>query len=81
MMIKNMYKQPICINKWIEDLPNLQNLDDNQWKTIFRKPVKILANSRIVITQFKILHRLINCRKKLQEWKLADDSNTLPHIV
>ena len=60
------YEQPIVIKYWNKILPNTIYIyiEDEHWNEIFNMPKNTISEVRVQSLQFKILHNLINCRKK-----------------
>ena len=56
----------------------MKNLEEKQWDTIFSLPHIIINETKICVTQYKILNNIINCRTKLKDWKIVE-SNLCPH--
>ena len=55
-----------CIQKWQNIYPTI----DFQWEDVFTHPYKCGRKTRIQSFQYKILHRIINCNKKLFDMKI-----------
>ena len=62
--------KPTCILKWQSIYPNIQ---DTEWTNIFRNSFITSRETSIQSFQYKILHRIVACRKKLHEMKLVDN--------
>ena len=60
---------PTSINKWIADISILSN---NEWENIFTLPHILTNIPKIIIAQFKILHRIVNRNSNLYTWKIKD---------
>ena len=69
--------QSACIPRWIDEYENLKSVDNSLWENIYMSPFKILRDTKLQGFQFKIIHRLITCREKLKEYRLADNTNCL----
>ena len=46
---------------------------DDIWANIFKLPFNTIEETKIQSFQFKIIHRIINCNKKVFDMKLIDD--------
>ena len=57
--------EPKCKKKWDDIFGTIQ-----QWDEIFTRPFHITAETKIQSFQFKILHNVINCNKKLCDMKI-----------
>ena len=66
---------PACITKWSEVYPEFQGASDDLWPNIFTLPFRILRETKIQTFQFKLVHRLITCQKKLFQMKITDNPN------
>ena len=81
-LIYNIYiqfkeKQPSCIIKWIEEYPNSIHECQDLWASIFRLPFNVSRETFIQSFQYKIIHRLITCQKKLFDMHIVDNANCL----
>ena len=66
---KNKSK-PTCIDKWQNIYPNSQ---DTNWPYIFKLSFISSRETNLQSFQYRVLHRVITCRKKLHEMKLVDN--------
>jgi hypothetical protein len=64
---------PIAIKKWEIEFPNFQEVEDKMWQEIFKNPYICTSNTYIQSLQFKIIHRVITCNKKLYDFKIKLD--------
>ncbi len=71
--IEKKRREPACIRKWTEDYPGFQDASDDLWPNIFRLPFNVMRDKYFQTLQYKIIHRLIACQKKL--------AATLPSIL
>ena len=71
--------KPTCIHKWQCIYPSIQNME---WTSIFKHSFIISRETSIQSFQYKIIHRIIPCRKKLHEMKLVDGPicNVCPEV-
>ncbi len=71
-LIKQKYRTPTCITKWKEIYPGFNDASEDLWPNIFKLSFKITRETKLQSFQFKIIHRLITCQKKLHEMKIVD---------
>ena len=62
-------KQPTCIKRWYEWYPNMIH-EENIWAGIFKLPFTICRETKLQSFQFRVLHRIIPCRKWLTDIKI-----------
>ena len=72
--INDLYQTPASQNKWVEYCPFLDTI---QWKQFYLLPSKIIRDTYLLSLQYKIIHRVFNCRHKLFLWKIIDSPNCL----
>ncbi len=72
--IKSKCRTPTCIVKWTEVYPEFNNASEDLWPNIFILPFRITRETRLQTFQFKIIHRLITCQKKLHEMKIVENN-------
>ena len=70
--IEKKRREPTCIRKWTEEYPGFKDASEDLWPNIFRLPFNIIKDTYFQTFQYKIIHRLITCQKKLSEMKIAD---------
>ena len=58
-----------CIYKWQEKYPTLS---DDCWAKIFKNSFRITKETKLQSLQYKIIHRVIMCKKKLNEMRILD---------
>ena len=65
-------KIPSCNRKWLEQFPHLneKSLSDN-----FKRIFLMTKETKLQSFQYKVLHRYIQCRKKLHEMTIVDNPN------
>ena len=75
---KDMYKilrdktiLPIAIQKWNNAL--LNNIDHNNWQTIFKIPYKITNDTSLHWLQYRILHRILPTKQYLKKIKKIEN--------
>jgi hypothetical protein len=64
-------REPACIAKWTEDYPEFKQAEVNIWMEIFKIPFEITRETKLLSFQYKLLHRLTPCKKKLFDYKLS----------
>ena len=74
ILIKKKYRDPTCMTKWYETYPGLSNTHDKLWSNIFKQPFAICRETSLQTFQYKLIHRLIFCQKKLFQMNLADSA-------
>ena len=67
-----IYKTPTSIGRWVEIFPGY---DTEEQKTTFRRSFTITKETKLQSLQYQILHRNINCKKKLHEMRILDSPN------
>ena len=61
LLLMNKYqRKPTCILKWKDELPNIIQLNNEEWKIIFNNTVYLSNIPIIQQTQCKIIHKIIN---------------------
>jgi hypothetical protein len=73
-LIEKKMKQLNCILKWEREF-NFEEIDETMWKDIFKNPYICTRSTYIQSIQYKIIHRIINCNKKLFEFKIKNSPN------
>lgn len=68
--IQYKYRVPTCCIKWNATI--IGPTTDDEWSKIFQWPYQISRETRLQSLQYKIIHRTINCNKKLFDMKLKD---------
>ena len=68
--IKNKYVKPAGLQKWQSISPGL--IPEEEWPDILRWPYQCLRETKLQSLQSKIIHRIINCNKKLFDMKLKE---------
>ena len=84
--IKNKYVKPAGLQKWQSISPGL--IPEEEWPDILKRPYRCLRETKLQSLQFKIIHRTINCNKKLFDMKLketpmcsyCDETDDIPHF-
>ena len=77
LYIQCKQKQPSCILKWMSDFPSSIGSDHELWADIFRLPFIVSRETVLQTFQYKLIHRLITCKKKLYDMRIAGDPNCL----
>ena len=58
---------PVCIEKMKKIYPDIKN---EEWNEILKHPFLITRETKLQTFQYKIIHRIINCNKKLYDMKI-----------
>ena len=67
--INKRKRLPTCVTKWTEIYPEI---DQDQWANIFSLSFKTIRETKLQTFQYRIIHRLITCKKKLYEMQLTN---------
>jgi hypothetical protein len=57
--------------KWIEKYDDM-NLDSEFWQHIYEMPFVLTKNSKVLMTQYKIINRILAVNYNLKIWKKTD---------
>jgi hypothetical protein len=76
-LIKNRKREPTCVKKWSEIYPDFHTAGEDLWSNIYKTAFNITRETYLQTFQYKLIHRLIVCQKKLNEMKLADNPTCL----
>ena len=68
--IKYKYKKPTGITRW--SATATVRISDDKWPNIFQRSYQPLRETKIQSLQFRIIHRIINCNKKLFDMKIKE---------
>ena len=68
-LIIRQYMPPKSQTVWIESYPFLENLN---WAPIYLLPFKITSDTYLITLQFKITHRVFNCKYNLFKWAISE---------
>ena len=71
-IIDMKYKQPINEMKWNNDFIELLPTDNELWNKIYKNSFTTIRDTHIQSLQHKLIHRIINCNKKLLDWKIIN---------
>ena len=71
-IVERISKPPTSMTTWIDLFPFLEKYD---WSISFELPYKILREPYFQSFQYKILHRIVNCRDNLFKWNIANSPN------
>ena len=67
--LSNKEKTPTCLHKWIQIFPNFNTLKQ---KYAFLRIFSVTRETKMQSFQYQIIHRNINCRKKLFNMKIVE---------
>jgi endonuclease/exonuclease/phosphatase family metal-dependent hydrolase len=85
---KDKIKPPTSQNRWIE-LYDDMDVDENFWKLIYETPFTLSKNSKVLMVQYKLIHRILAVNHNLKKWKRIDnsacklcgDEDTIEHFI
>jgi hypothetical protein len=72
ILVDKKYKFPVSQFKWGQEFPLLNEID-NIWSRIYIDTHYNIRDTKMQSMQYKILCRIINCKKKLFDWKILED--------
>ena len=87
-IVNQRKREATCKKKWTEEFPRFITADPCLWPNIFRLSFNVSRDTKIQSFQYKLIHRLTNCRKKLFDMKLisspkcefCDSIDTIRHF-
>ena len=87
-IIQNKYKDPTSKNRWIE-LNEGMDLDEDYWALIYETPFILTRNTKVLMTQYKIIHRILAVGSNLKKWKITNSDkcaecnhiDTIEHFI
>ena len=59
VLIQNKFVRPTALDRWLETF----EIIEDDWKVIFKQPYLSARETKLQSIQYKILHRIIPCRK------------------
>ena len=68
-LLKTKRLTPKCIARWKSDFPEAET---KEWGKIFNTAFRTTRETKLQTFQYKILHRIITCNKKLFDMKIKD---------
>lgn len=74
ILLKSKVREPSCIKKWREDYPDFAIADSDIWTDIFKRAFHITRDTKLQSFQYKILHRLTPCNKRLQDINIKTEA-------
>ena len=86
---KNKCKMPTSKNRWIE-LHDEMDHDENCWQLIYETPFQLTNNAKILIVQYKIVHRILAVNHNFKKWDRIEsskceicgiDKETIEHFI
>ena len=72
LFIVKLKREPTCIPKWKEEFPEFNTARDDIWDDIFSLAFKTTRDTALQSFQYKLIHRLTPCQKKLFDMKISD---------
>ena len=70
ILIKENKSIPSCVNKWQESLPYFSEMKEIFFKRIYT----LTRETKLQSFQYSIIHRIINCRKRLCNMKIINNN-------
>jgi hypothetical protein len=70
--VKKKRRDPTSCEKWAKEYPEFKNADQELWPNIFKLSFSITRETKLQSFQYRIIHRIITCRKRLFDIKIAD---------
>jgi hypothetical protein len=85
---KDKSKPPTSKKRWIE-LYDDMNVDESFWQKIYQTPFQLTKNSKILMVQYKLIHRILAVNHNLKKWKrinnstcnLCSEEDTIEHFI
>ena len=71
LQIEKVFSPPTAIKKWVLIHPQLEQLN---WAERFLSPYIASRSTKIQSFQYKILNRVVGCRKNLLVWNITQDN-------
>ena len=69
IFVKNKQHPPPCIEKWKTVFAGISH---NEWPDIFTRAFKNVRETKIQSFQFRLIHRVITCNKRLYDMRMRD---------
>ena len=73
MCCHKKYITATCIHKWNERLQR----QEEEWADIFTRTFKVVRETKFQSFQFVLIHRILNCNKKLYDMKIKSITSML----
>jgi hypothetical protein len=81
-------KSPTSKKRWIE-LNEGMELDEDYWALIYETPFILTKNTKVLMTQYKIIHRILAVGSNLKKWKIKNSDkcpecnniDTIEHFI
>jgi hypothetical protein len=85
---KEKIKPPTSQSRWIEKHDDI-DVGDNFWQLIYETPFHLTKNSKVLMVQYKLVHRILAVNHNLKKWERIDNSecelcgkdDTLEHFI
>ena len=71
--VKCKGRVPSCVRKWTEEYPEFRTACASIWPNIYKKHFSITRETKLQSFQYQIIHRLITCKKRLFDMKIAEN--------
>ena len=69
--IRKLYMEPAGPKRWNKEF-SAQITDQDIWPTIYSIPFRTVRKTSLQSLQYKVIHYIINCQKKLCDWKISE---------
>jgi hypothetical protein len=76
LIINYKSQPPTSKKRWLELYDDMQ-VGDDFWAYIYQLPTRLTKNSKVLMTQYKIIHRIIAVNHNLKKWKRIDSDKCL----
>jgi hypothetical protein len=87
-ILNDKCKPPTSKKRWIE-LNNDMDVEDSFWNLIYSTPFQLTRNSKVLMVQYKLIHRILAVNHNLKKWKRIDSDicdfcneiDTIDHFI
>jgi hypothetical protein len=70
-------RDPTCQARWAIEYPKLNEASDELWPNIYKLSFSITRETKLQSFQYRLIHHIITCRKKLFDMKLSENPKCL----
>jgi hypothetical protein len=74
ILISNKYTIPVHQKRWSDEFPIMKETEDI-WPRIYFGAHHNIRNVKIQSLQYKLICRIISCKKKLYDWRIVNNKN------
>ena len=83
-----MCTPPTSKHRWIEIYEDME-LNEDYWALIYGTPFFLTKNSKVLMTQYKVIHRILAVNHNLKKWKRIENDqctycqqvDTIDHFI